>query len=68
LKSLLLSLKSTKPNVVFTKQSMVCEELARAVHKEFSGLDNSNFPAKNEPILLILDRRLDPATPILNQV
>ena len=53
---------------MFTKQSTVCEELARAILKEFNSTESSNFPANNEPILLILDRRVDPVTPILNQV
>ena len=55
-----------KPSIVFAKQSMMCEELARALFKDFSG--NSNSSGKNEPVLLILDRRLDPVTPLLNQV
>jgi hypothetical protein len=67
LKSLLLALKTTKPWISYMKHSMVCEELATSLFKEF----NENSPsssAQNEPILLILDRRLDPVTPILNQV
>lgn len=47
---------------------MMCEELARALYKDFSGSVNANTSGKNEPIVLILDRRLDPVTPLLNQV
>ena len=57
-----------KPSIVFAKQSMMCEELARALFKDFSGSGTSNSSGKNEPVLLILDRRLDPVTPLLNQV
>jgi len=51
------------------KHSMVCEELATSLFKEFNkNLTSSSSSTQNEPILLILDRRLDPVTPILNQV
>jgi hypothetical protein len=46
------------------KHSTLCEELATSIFKEFSGNESS----KKEAVLLILDRRLDPVTPILNQV
>jgi len=68
LKSLLLALSSARPAIVYAKQSMMCEELARAIYKDFSGGGNANASGKNEPIILILDRRLDPVTPLLNQV
>jgi hypothetical protein len=68
LKSLLLAQNVLRPNIVYMKHSMLCEQLATSLFKEFSGTDPSNSSGKQDPILLILDRRLDPVTPFLNQV
>ena len=54
------------------KSSSLCEELAAILHKEFSGDEESEFvghSGRNESgLVVIIDRRLDLVTPILNQV
>ena len=81
LKSLLLSLRSPKPNVVYIKNSNLCEELAttlfQQMHAEVNVPKDQDYDAfnraKNGPknpdsaTLIIMDRRTDPVTPLLNQ-
>lgn len=82
LKSLMLSLRSPKPRIVYVKNSKLCEELATAVGQQL--YSDSNLPkdqdwatlggsrtgskSHNETAtLIIVDRRTDPITPLLNQ-
>ena len=82
LKSLLLSLKSPKPRIVYVKNSNLCEELATAVSQQL--YSDSNLPKDQDwatigssrtgskrhietATLVIVDRRTDPITPLLNQ-
>ena len=81
LKSLLLSLRSPKPNVAYIKNSNLCEELAttlfQQMHAEVNVPKDQDYDAfnraKNGPknpdsaTLIIMDRRTDPVTPLLNQ-
>lgn len=61
-----------RPQFSFMKSSSLCEELAATLHKEFSGEEESEFvghSGRNESgLVVIVDRRLDLVTPILNQV
>ena len=52
------------------KGSSMSEELAVALHKEFSGEEDQfvGTSSRNEAHLLVIDRRMDLVTPILNQV
>ena len=81
LKSLMLSLRSPKPRIIYVKNSKLCDELATAVYQQM--YTESNLPKdqdwsissgskgiKSSPEaanLIIIDRRTDPVTPLLNQ-
>ena len=81
IKSLMLSLRSPKPKIIYVKNSKLCEELATTVYQQMNA--ESNIPSDQdwatsgssrslkslpEPAnLIILDRRTDPVTPLLNQ-
>ena len=76
LKSLMLSLRSVNPKIVFVKNSKLCEELATAIYQQMHS--ESNLPKDKDWLksmkntsdaanLIILDRRTDPVTPLLNQ-
>ena len=78
LKSLLLSLRTPKPKIVFLKNSKLCEELATSVYQQMYADTNlpkdqdwtSRSATRNQPepaTLVIFDRRTDPVTPLLNQ-
>lgn len=61
LKSLLLALKATQANICYMKESTLCEELAHGIKDEIV------HEGAREATLIILDRRMDPVTPLLNQ-
>ena len=61
IKSLLLSLKATRANICYTKESTLCEELAHSIKDEIS------HEGMRDATLVILDRRMDPISPLLNQ-
>ena len=82
LKSLLLSLRSLRPNVVYIKNSKLCEELATTLFQqmyadvnvpkdqEWAAIRGSKNGQRKQPdsaTLIIMDRRTDPVTPLLNQ-
>lgn len=74
LKSLLMSLKTAgQTHICYMKESPVCEELANTVHQQLADDDvheassNSRRGNAGSATLLILDRRIDPVTPLLNQ-
>jgi len=54
---------------MFMRGSNLCEDLATSLFKEFA-TDENNFSGngRNEGAVVIVDRRLDLVTPILNQV
>ena len=61
LRSLILALKATKANICYLKESSICEELANGIKDEI------NQEGSRDTTLVILDRRVDPITPFLNQ-
>ena len=61
LRSLILALKATKANICYFKESSICEELANGIKDEI------NQEGSRDTTLVILDRRVDPITPLLNQ-
>lgn len=61
LKSLLVALKATRVNICYCKESIVAEELAQAIQ------DEVEHDGNREATLVLLDRRMDPITPLLNQ-
>lgn len=61
IKSLLLAVKATKANICYMKESPICEELAHGIKDEIV------HEGPREATLVILDRRIDPVTPLLNQ-
>ena len=61
LRSLILALKATKANICYFKESSICEELANGIK------DEVNQEGSRDTTLVILDRRVDPITPLLNQ-
>ena len=61
LKSLILALKGTRANICTMKDSHICERLREGVKDEI------NHEGSRDTILVILDRRMDPVTPLLNQ-
>ncbi|KAK4876895.1 hypothetical protein RN001_009401 [Aquatica leii] len=65
--AVLLSLKKC-PIIRFQKRSRECHELAQRV-EELVNKESTlfAFSQSNQPLLLILDRRCDPVTPLLNQ-
>lgn len=65
--ALLLSLKKC-PAIRYPQNSRMCSELARGI-KDVLDKESSLFTFGNQcpPLLLILDRRSDPITPLLNQ-
>ena len=81
LKSLLLSLRSPRPHVIYVKNSNLCAELAtnlfQQMHSDISlpkehdsiTLGNTrNGRSDSRPAtLIVVDRRTDPVTPLLNQ-
>ena len=82
LKSLLLSFRSPRPKVAYIKNSKLCEELAKAVYQQmhadvnlpneqqstaFISTRNGKRSPPESATLIIMDRRTDPVTPLLNQ-
>ncbi|KAF5277477.1 hypothetical protein FQR65_LT03814 [Abscondita terminalis] len=67
LTAVLLSLKKC-PLIRYQKNSRECHELAQRV-EELINKESTlfAFSQSNQPLLLILDRRCDPVTPLLNQ-
>eukprot|EP00053_Salpingoeca_punica_P013500 m.122115 g.122115 ORF g.122115 m.122115 type:complete len:553 (+) comp16218_c0_seq1:187-1845(+) len=67
--ALCLSLRK-RPMIRFQKTSEVCQRLAKAT-ADFMSAERSLFDFRQTsdvpPILLIIDRRYDPVTPLLNQ-
>ena len=61
LKSLILALKGSRANICTMKDSHICEKLREGVKEEI------NHEGSRDTILVILDRRMDPVTPLLNQ-
>ena len=61
LKSLILALKGTRANICHMKDSHLCERLREGVKDEI------NHEGSRDTMLVILDRRMDPVTPLLNQ-
>jgi len=61
LRSLILALKATKANICYLKESMLSQELANGIKDEI------NQEGSRDTTLVILDRRIDPITPLLNQ-
>ncbi|KAB0796425.1 hypothetical protein PPYR_10486 [Photinus pyralis] len=67
LASVLLSLKKS-PMIRYQANSEVCHELAQKIDGFISNeSDLFKFGQASQPLLLILDRRCDPVTPLLNQ-
>ena len=68
--SCLLSLKKW-PLIRYTSKSKITYDLANSVKKTIDRLNLESklfdFNQKNAPLLIILDRRDDPVTPLLNQ-
>ncbi|ODV88232.1 hypothetical protein CANARDRAFT_192865 [[Candida] arabinofermentans NRRL YB-2248] len=68
LMSLLLSVKF-KPVIKYESNSKMCTKLANSINYEINSNSNlfNNLPAKDTPpLLLILDRKNDPITPLLS--
>ncbi len=61
LRSFLLALKSPGATIAYMKDSPLAEELAQQV------VDGSTHEGSSDTTLVILDRRIDPVTPLLNQ-
>ncbi len=61
LRSFLAAIKAPSATVAFSKDSPICEELAQLV------ISDNDDPGSADAILIILDRRVDPVTPLLNQ-
>ena len=56
-----MALKATKANICYVKDSPISEELAHGIKEEI------NHEGIRDTTLVILDRRIDPVTPLLNQ-
>ena len=61
LKAILHSTKSTRANICYVKDSSLCEELAHGLK------DEVNHEGVRDTTLVLIDRRIDPVTPLLNQ-
>ena len=61
LKSLILALKGTKTNLCYVKESPICEELAHGIKDEII------HEGPRDTLVVLIDRRIDPITPLLNQ-
>jgi len=58
------------PVIRFHKQSTICQLIAEKIHRKTTQEKKANpkdFRPKTKSLLMILDRREDPVTPLLNQ-
>jgi vacuolar protein sorting-associated protein 45 len=65
--SILLALKRQPTCIRYAKQSACAEEIANDVYDAIQADDVFQFKKKHGTLLLILDRRDDPVTPLLSQ-
>jgi len=63
----LLSMKRRPRDVRYQAKSLVCRKVAEKIHQHLHSDDLFHFRQVEEPILLILDRRDDPVSPLLTQ-
>jgi len=67
LTSVLLATK-LRPSIRYDKNSPICRRLAMDVQKQMDrNSDLFSWEQHSEPLLLVLDRRQDPVTPLLSQ-
>eukprot|EP00545_Synedropsis_sp_CCMP1620_P013582 CAMPEP_0119004788 /NCGR_PEP_ID=MMETSP1176-20130426/1353_1 /TAXON_ID=265551 /ORGANISM="Synedropsis recta cf, Strain CCMP1620" /LENGTH=607 /DNA_ID=CAMNT_0006956533 /DNA_START=122 /DNA_END=1945 /DNA_ORIENTATION=- len=67
LQSMLLALKRQPSAIRFARHSPSAEQLAKDVHDNISADQIFHFRKRSNLLLLILDRRDDPVTPLLSQ-
>lgn len=64
--SLFLSMRRRPTTIRFQKSSSIARKLAEKITEQIDA-DHSRFHFSGEIAVLVLDRRVDPATPLLNQ-
>ena len=67
IRSLMLALKGTRANICWAKDDLqkmtLCQELAQGIKTEIT----SDGGLPGDTLIVLLDRRIDPITPLLNQ-
>ena len=67
IRSLMLALKGTRANICWAKDDLqkmtLCQELAQGIKNEIA----SDGGLPGDTLIVLLDRRIDPITPLLNQ-
>jgi vacuolar protein sorting-associated protein 45 len=67
LQSILLALKRQPSAIRFARHSPSAEQLAKDIHDNIASDQIFHFRKKSNVLLLVLDRRDDPVTPLLSQ-
>jgi vacuolar protein sorting-associated protein 45 len=65
--SFLLSMKRRPSDIRYQSKSLICRKVAEKIQQHLHRDDLFHFRQAAEPLLLILDRRDDPITPLLTQ-